>query len=279
MNIITMLKMVAVVNFFKKFISVSYIIEREEMISVVILAGGVGSRLKSAIPKQFIEINDCPIIVHTIMNFELNPEIDNIVIVCLENWIEYTRNLVQKYKFTKVTDVIAGGATGHTSTRNGVYSLRERLSDDDFVIIHDAARPIVPQSVIKNLIDVAKQNGNACSAISCYETVLLTENRTSGKEQIDRNRIIRVQTPQCYQYGLIHSLYERADRDGRDDFVYANTMALNYGVEIFFSKGSNSNIKITTRDDIVFFKVLRHYLDSLEREEENEIDLFGKIRV
>lgn len=246
------------------------------MISVVILAGGVGSRLKAAIPKQFIEINDCPIIVHTIMNFELNPEIDNIVIVCLEHWIDYTKDLVEKYKFTKVTDVIAGGATGHTSTQNGIYSLKDRLCDNDFVIIHDAARPIVPQTVIEDLIAVAKRNGNACSAISCYETVLLTENRTSGKEQIDRNRIIRVQTPQCYKYGMIKSLYEQAERDGRDDFVYANTMALHYGVEIFFSKGSNSNIKITTKDDITFFKVLLHYLDSLESGEENEVDLFGK---
>lgn len=251
------------------------------MISVVILAGGVGSRIKSAIPKQFIEIDGCPIIVHTIRNFELNPKIDNIVIVCLENWIAYTKNLIDKYEFTKVTDVVAGGTSGHISTRNGIYSLKNKLSDDDFVIIHDAARPIVPQAVVEDLIDVAMRNGNACSAVSCYETVLLTENRISGKEQIDRNRVIRVQTPQCYKYGVIRSLYEQADRDGRDDFVYANTMALNYGVEIFFSKGSNNNIKITTKDDIVLFKVLLHYLESMKSEdkEENEIKLFGKIGV
>lgn len=251
------------------------------MISVVILAGGVGSRVKSAIPKQFIEIDGCPIIVHTIRNFELNPNIDDIVIVCLEDWVAYTKKLVDKYNFTKVTNVVVGGATGHISTQNGIYSLKNRLSDDDFVIIHDAARPIVPQAVVEDLIDVAKQNGNACSAVSCYETVLLTENRISGKEQIDRNRIIRVQTPQCYKYGIIRSLYEQAEREGRDDFVYANTMALHYGVEIFFSKGSNSNIKITTKDDIAFFEVLLRYLNGVKSkgEEENEIKLFGKIGV
>lgn len=80
------------------------------------------------------------------------------------------------------------------------------------------------------------------------ETVVLTENRTSGKEQIDRNRIVRVQTPQCYNYGLIKSLYEKADKDNREDFVYANILAMNYGVEIYFSKGTNNNIKITTKD-------------------------------
>ena len=208
--------------------------------------------------------NDCPIIVHTIRNFEDNPNVDNIVIVCLEQWVSYTQQIIEKYGFTKVKDIVVGGETGHISTRNGVYSLAGTLSDDDYVIIHDAARPIVSQSVINDLIDVAKQHDNACSAISCYETVLLTENRTSGKEQIDRNRIIRVQTPQCYRYGLIKSLYERADRDNMHDFVYANTMALHYGVEIFFSKGSNSNIKITTKEDIVLFKALLYYLDCLE---------------
>lgn len=237
------------------------------MISVIILAGGIGSRVKSAIPKQYIEINDCPIIVHTIRNFEDNPNVDNIVIVCLEQWVSYTRQIIEKYGFTKVKDIVVGGETGHISTRNGVYSLAGTLSDDDYVIIHDAARPIVSQSVINDLIDVAKQHDNACCAISCYETVLLTENRTSGKEQIDRNRIIRVQTPQCYKYGLIKSLYERADRDNLHDFVYANTLALHYGVEIFFSKGSNSNIKITTKEDIVLFKALLYYLDCLESED------------
>lgn len=237
------------------------------MISVIILAGGIGSRVKSAIPKQYIEINDCPIIVHTIRNFEENPNIGNIVIVCLEQWVNYTQQIVEKYGFTKVKDIVVGGETGHISTRNGVYSLAGKLSDDDYVIIHDAARPIVSQSVINDLIDVAKLHDNACSAISCYETVLITENRTSGKEQIDRNRIIRVQTPQCYKYGLIKSLYEKADRDDLHDFVYANTMALHYGVEIFFSKGSNSNIKITTKEDIVLFKALLYYLDCLESED------------
>ena len=98
--------------------------------------------------------------------------------------------------------------------------------------------------------------------------MLLTDNRTSGKEQIDRNRIIRVQTPQCYRYGLIRSLYEQADKDKKDDFVYANVLALNYGVEIFFSKGSNNNIKITTKEDIALFKALLYYLDCMESEEE-----------
>lgn len=234
------------------------------MIDVIILAGGVGSRLKSAVPKQFIEIDGCPIIVHTIRNFQDNPNIDHIIVVCLGNWIEHTKNIVKKYNLDKVTDVVPGGATGHISTKNGVYFLKNRLSEQDYVIIHDAARPIVSQEVINDLIETAKKNGNACSAVSCYETVVLTENRLSGKEQIDRNRVIRVQTPQCYKYGLIKSLYEKAEADKREDFVYANILAMEYGVEIFFSKGTNNNIKITTKEDIALFRALLYYINNAE---------------
>ena len=234
------------------------------MIDVIILAGGVGSRLKSAVPKQFIEIDGCPIIVHTIRNFQDNPNIDHIIVVCLGNWIEHTKNIVKKYNLDKVTDVVSGGATGHISTKNGVYFLKNRLSEQDYVIIHDTARPIVSQEVINDLIETAKKNGNACSAVSCYETVVLTENRLSGKEQIDRNRVIRVQTPQCYKYGLIKSLYEKAEADKREDFVYANILAMEYGVEIFFSKGTNNNIKITTKEDIALFRALLYYINNAE---------------
>ncbi len=234
------------------------------MIDVIILAGGVGSRLKSAVPKQFIEIDGCPIIVHTIRNFQDNPNIDHIIVVCLGNWIEHTKNIVKKYNLDKVTDVIPGGATGHISTKNGVYFLKNRLSEQDYIIIHDAARPIVSQEVINDLIETAKKNGNACSAVSCYETIVLTENRLSGKEQIDRNRVIRVQTPQCYKYGLIKSLYEKAETDKREDFVYANILAMEYGVEIFFSKGTNNNIKITTKEDIALFRALLYYINNAE---------------
>lgn len=234
------------------------------MIDVIILAGGVGSRLKSAVPKQFIEIDGCPIIVHTIRSFQDNPNIDHIIVVCLGNWIEHTKNIVKKYNLDKVTDVVPGGATGHISTKNGVYFLKNRLSEQDYVIIHDAARPIVSQEVINDLIETAKKNGNACSAVSCYETVVLTENRLSGKEQIDRNRVIRVQTPQCYKYGLIKSLYEKAEADEREDFVYANILAMEYGVEIFFSKGTNNNIKITTKEDIALFRALLYYINNAE---------------
>ncbi len=228
-------------------------------IQVVILAGGVGNRMKVDRPKQFIEVNDVPVIVRTIQNFQRNTRITGITVVCIKDWISYLQKLVNKYNLTKVTEIVEGGATGHDSTRNGIYSLREKLQDDDFVIIHDAARPLIPQSIINKMLDKAFEYGNACTAIPIHETIILTDDQISGNSEIDRSRIMRVQTPQAYRYGLIYPLYKKADEDNHHNFIYANTMAIHYGTRLYFSDGFNSNVKITTPQDIAFYKALLQF--------------------
>ena len=228
-------------------------------VHAIILAGGIGSRMKADKPKQFIEIDGKPVIVDTISNFERNIQVNNITVVCLKDWIPYLLELIKKFDLKKVTSIIEGGNSGHDSTRNGVFSLKEILSENDLVIIHDAARPLIPQIIINDMLDVAKKNGNACTAVSCHDTVIKTTDGISGVEQIDRNSFLRVQTPQAYRYGLLLSLYERAEAEGIHDFVYANTMAIKYGVRIFFSKGFTCNIKITTKEDIAFYKAMKQF--------------------
>lgn len=228
-------------------------------ISVVILAGGIGSRMKADRPKQFLEIDGTPVIVNTINNFQRNSRIDNITVVCLKDWILYFQEIVLSYKLTKVTSIIEGGTCGHDSTRNGVFSLRRTMDDDDIVVIHDAARPLIPQLIIDNMLDVAIKNGNACTAIPCHDTVIKTDDQISGIEQIDRSSFLRVQTPQAYKYGMIYNLYRKAEEDNKHDFVYANTMAIYYGQRIYFSKGFGSNIKITTPEDIAFYRALKDF--------------------
>ncbi len=225
-------------------------------VHVIILAGGVGSRMNLDYPKQFLVVNGKPIIVSTIEKFQRNNRIDGITVVCLKDWIEYMRKLVDKYDLNKVVSVIPGGKTGHDSTKIGVYSLKDKLNNDDMVVIHDAARPIVPQIIIDDMVQVAEKNGNACSSVQCRDTVIRTYNQKYGSEQIERSEIIRVQTPQAYKYELIRNLYEKADLDNRNDFVYANTMAIEYGTTIYFSKGFECNIKITTKEDIIFYKAM-----------------------
>ena len=161
-------------------------------IDVIILAGGIGKRMGTKQPKQFLKVNKIPIIVRTINNFQHNERINNIVVVCVDHYINKVKSLVNEYHLTKVIDVVPGGQTGHDSTRNGVFSLRDKLKDSDFVIIHDAVRPLLPQLTLNKMIDVALEKGNACLAVPCYETVICTEDGKSGDKEIDRNTFMRV---------------------------------------------------------------------------------------
>ncbi len=218
--------------------------------AAIILAGGVGKRMGAPMPKQFLEINGKPVLVHTVSNFQRNGSIDAIIIVCVPEWMDRTRELVEEYGLTKVSAVVPGGDTSHDSTRNGMFHLRGFLDADDLVIVHDAARPILPQKAIDEMIRVATEKGNASLAIPCYETVIYTEDQLSGSRELDRSRLMRVQTPQAYRYGEILELYDRAEREGRHDFIYADIVAVEYGMTVYFSKGFANNIKITKQEDI-----------------------------
>ena len=229
------------------------------LINAIILAGGIGSRMHSSTPKQFIEVDGVPIIVRTILNFQKNPLINNITIVCVKDYIEDMKGIVKQYNLNKVNHIIPGGDTSHDSTRNGVLFLQNEISDDDFVIIHDAVRPLLPQKSLNLMIEKAVKYGNASLAVPCYETVVLSKDGISGTEEIDRNSFMRVQTPQMYKYSLIKSLYLKAEEEDRHDFIYANTLAIYYGTRIYFSPGFFYNFKITTVDDLPLYKALMNF--------------------
>lgn len=223
---------------------------------VVLLAGGTGSRLGGSMPKQFLSLNDKPVIVHTLENFEKNSNIDGITVVCIKDWIPHLKEILLEYKISKVTDIVAGGETGHDSTRNGIFSLSSRLSDDDYVIVHDAARPILPQAAIDEMLRIAHEKGNASLAVPCYETVIYTDDGVSGMEELDRSKIMRIQTPQAYRYKPLLELYKKADEENKHDFIYADLVLIYYGETVYFSRGFTNNIKITRKEDIPLCKAL-----------------------
>lgn len=211
----------------------------------IILAGGIGSRMGGSMPKQFLSLNDKPVIVHTLENFQRNSQINSIIIVCVKDWILHLKEILEEYKISKVVNIVEGGETGHDSTRNGIFSLKNVLSEDDFIIIHDAARPILPQAAIDEMLRVAYEKGNASLAIPCYETVIYTDDGMQGNSQLDRSKIMRIQTPQAYKYGSILKLYEKAEAEDKHDFIYADLVLIHYGETVYFSKGFTNNIKIT----------------------------------
>lgn len=225
----------------------------------LILAGGVGARVNAGIPKQFIIVDDKPIIVYTLEAFQHHPDIDAIVVVSLEEYLNEIWKLVQEFHLDKVKIVTVGGKTGHLSTQKGVFSLRDIAKKDDIVIIHDAIRPIVPRPIIDDLLAICKKHGNAVSSLAMQETVIITEDQKSGNKSLDRKYVRRVQTPQAYIYEDLLHVYQLAEAQGITDSVYCNTLFIDFGYTLYFSRGFSNNVKITTVDDITLFKALKNF--------------------
>lgn len=222
----------------------------------LILAGGSGSRTAQDIPKQFINIYDKPLIIYTLENFQRHPEIDGILVVCIDGWHEVLRVYAKQYKITKLKWIISGGMDGQESTQKGVEALSEVCNDTDVILVHDAIRPFITEDVITDAIKKCMQKGSGLSAIRCQETIVRTEDGKSGTEGIARTEIMRVQTPQAYRYGRALWAYQEANRIGIKGEVYINTLMLRLGEKLYFSKGTEKNVKITTVDDLEIFKAL-----------------------
>lgn len=223
---------------------------------VILLAGGVGKRMDSEIPKQFLEVKGKPIIIYTLEDFERNPQIEKIVIVCIKDWIDHLRKLLEKYKITKAVWITEGGATGHDSIRNGVYFLRDKIDPEDFVIVHDAVRPVLPQKAIDEVIRVAHENGNASSSIACHPPIVYTEDFKSGITDVDREHVMLTASPQAYRYDLALKCYDKAEEENKHNFTFTSSLLIHYGERVYFAKGTTSNIKITKKEDLALFEAL-----------------------
>ena len=223
---------------------------------VILLAGGVGKRMESEIPKQFIKVKDKPIIVYSIENFQRNEQIDGIVVVCVKDWIAYTRELVESYNLSKVKWIIEGGNTGHDSIRNGVFFLKDKIRKEDFVVVHDAVRPILPQKAIDEVLRVAHEKGNASSSIACHPPIVYTEDFESGIKDVDREHVMLTASPQAYLFELALRCYEQAEEEDRHNFTFTSSLLIHCGKRVYFAKGTTSNIKITTIEDLALFEAL-----------------------
>lgn len=223
---------------------------------VIILAGGVGKRMNSDTPKQFLEVEGKPIIVYSLENFQRNNQIKGIIIVCVKEGIEKLKGLVKRYSLTKVQWIIEGGATGHDSIRNAVFYLKNKIEGDDYVIVHDAVRPILPQKAIDEVIRVAHDKGNASSSVICHPPIVYTDDFISGIKDVDRDHVMLTQAPQAFQYSLALRCYEQAEREGLHNFTYTSSLLIHCGERVYFAKGTTSNIKITQKEDLALFSAL-----------------------
>lgn len=222
----------------------------------IILAGGVGKRMGSDIPKQFLEVEGKPIIVYSIENFQRNPQIDKIVVVCVKDWIDYTRELVEKYSLNKVEWIIEGGATGHDSIRNGVFFLKNKAEPDDHIIVHDAVRPVLPQKALDEVIRVSHEKGNASSSIACHPPIVYTEDNESGITDVDREHVMLTASPQAFRYSLAYDCYQKAEEEDYHTSTFTSSLLIHCGERVYFAKGTTCNIKVTTKEDLALFSAL-----------------------
>ena len=222
----------------------------------IIIAGGSGKRMGQSIPKQFIHINDKPVIIYTLEGFQRHPQIDAIEVVCLEGWHEVLWAYAKQFGITKLKWVVSGGATGQESIRNGVFNLEGKASEEDTIIIHDGIRPLVDESVLSDVIRKCHEYGNAVTSLPYNEQIFTTEDGTSTTQYIPRETLRRVSTPQAYRFGKLDWAYHEAfeKKIGIFGSSYANTMMVELGERLYFAAGSEKNIKLTTQDDLELFK-------------------------
>jgi 2-C-methyl-D-erythritol 4-phosphate cytidylyltransferase len=229
----------------------------------VIFAGGVGSRMHSKDkPKQFLEMNNKPIIIHTIEYFENHPLIDAIVVVCVEDWIPYFEKLLYKFRIEKVKKVVPGGSTGQLSIYNGLCAAKEIASDEkSIVLIHDGVRPLISSNLITQNIEDTKKCGNSITSGIVKETIIEIDDNGTVKLVPDRAHSRVAKAPQCFYLKDILAAHERALQEGKCDFIDSCTMMQHYGYTLHMTDGPYENIKITTPDD---FYTMRAILQAKE---------------
>ena len=166
----------------------------------LIIAGGTGQRMKQEIPKQFLNVNDKPVIIYTMMAFQTHPDIDEIGVVCIEGWHDILAAYARQYKIEKLKWIIPGGENGQSSIRNGVFEAEKRYRNDDILLIHDAIRPMVSHEIISDCIVQCKCYGSAVSVTPCNTAVLRKMDKSSAasKEVMPREQLAMTQTPQAF---------------------------------------------------------------------------------
>lgn len=221
---------------------------------VIIIAGGVGSRLGAPVPKQFVEVLGKPVIAYTMEHFQKHPEIDAIELVCVDGYQDHLKGIAEKYGISKVIKIIKGGSEYERSIMNGVAGLDGIAKLDDIVIIHWAASPFLTEDIITDNIRVCKERGNAITA--CYSYLLYgTNDGDCAKKNINRDTFMTLSAPQSFQYKVIADIYRQVEEKNLFEYVEAHTPAFmtELGIPLYFSKGSHNNIKITTKEDLDLF--------------------------
>ena len=207
----------------------------------LIFAGGSGKRMNS---------------IYTIEHFEKHPDIDAIVVVCIEGWIEYLKKALKKNGIEKVKWIVPGGETGQDSIYNGLKVLHDNCPEDTIVLIHDGVRPLIDEELITNNINCVKEHRTAVTVTPVTETVMLTDSDNQVYTSVERAKCRLAKAPQGFYLKDIYGAHMKAISENIHDKIDSATMMSDYGYSLYTVECGSENIKITTPADFYIFRAL-----------------------
>lgn len=227
----------------------------------LITAGGIGNRMGQDIPKQFMTIDNIPVIIYTLKAFQAHPEIDCIAVVCLEGWEVVLQSYANQFNITKLKWIFKGGSTNQESIEHGIYGLeKNECRSDDIVLVHDGVRPLISERIISENIATCKKYGFAVTGLTCKEAIMKKEDDCVEKIEIPRERLVRTQTPHTYHFKTLLDAYKTADSKKIKNTVAPCVLFAELGERgQHLVQGSEKNgLKLTQTEDIELFKALKH---------------------
>lgn len=231
----------------------------------IIFAGGSGTRMNSrALPKQFLEVNGRPIIVHTLQHFEDHPEIEAVAVAILPTWRDHFMKLVARYELSKVKWVVDGGGTGQQSRHRALQAVAAERPGDTVVLVHDGVRPLIDEELISANIRTVREHGTAITCSKVNETIIASDDGEVGAI-IPRENLFAARAPQSFRLGEILEAYDAAVAHGEDDTIDSCSVMKDFGhTPLHRVDGPVSNIKITTAED---FYICRTYFGLIENQQ------------
>jgi len=228
----------------------------------LIFAGGTGQRMNTHTkPKQFLELHGKPIIIYTLNHFENHPDIDGILIVCVENWVSELKKMIKQYTFEKIIKIVTGGDGADRSIYNGLEALNDVCKEDDIILIHDGVRPLINNELISKNIAKVKEVGSAITVEATRESVVRLNSSDLIAEVPPREKMYTAKAPQSFRYGDIWALYQKGKKDGHRTTDTAHLCSL-YGVEMHTVESTSNNIKITTPADYYIYRALYEAMEN-----------------
>ena len=223
----------------------------------IILAGGCGARMGNMDrPKQFIEVYGKPLIIYTLEAFEGSEYIDEILISCHKDYIEDMKILCRKYEITKAKYIIEGGSTRQESSYKSLEMLKSSLKEDDIVVIHDSARPLISLEIIKNNVLDAEKFGAVDTVIPTDDTIIRSVDNNIISNVPVRKELYVGQTPQSFKFSIIFEAHLKAKKDSIDNATDDCQLVLNCNQDVHLVKGDKLNLKITRFEDLTLFKAI-----------------------